>query len=443
MTSNATPSPRSVLGLVFLTVFIDLVGFSILFPLFPALLEHYVELEGPESAVGRLQSALAGLVEGRANPELAVVALFGGFLGSIYSILQFLMAPFWGGLSDRIGRRRTLMFTLGGTAFGYALWFVSGSFWVLILSRLINGMMAGNIAVATAVVADVSEPEKRTRNMAVVGIAVGLGFVLGPALGALAYAYAPFPEVWIGDGTLSTTDFSGAALVAFALALVNWGWAAARFPETRQATTNAPEARPRNPFASLARISNLGVRRTNLVYLLYQTCFAAMEFTLVFLAADRFGYEPRENAYMFVFIGLTIAFIQGGVVRRLSGKVDDRRIALIGIGLLVPGFAIVGATPGGSTAMLYFGLFLLATGSALGFPSLSSLVSSYAPRADQGLALGTFRSMGALSRAVGPIIGGALYWGLGSGAPYFIGAAALLVPLWLATRLPEPSPSAG
>ena len=168
-----------------------------------------------------------------------------------------------------------------------------------------------------------------------------------------------------------------------------------------------------------------------------------MEFTLVFLAADRFGYEPRENAYMFVFIGLTIAFIQGGVVRRLSGKVDDRRIALMGIGLLVPGFAIVGATPGGSTAMLYFGLFLLATGSALGFPSLSSLVSSYAPRADQGLALGTFRSMGALSRAVGPIIGGALYWGLGSGAPYFIGAAALLVPLWLATRLPEPSPSAG
>ena len=434
--SNAAPT-RSVLGLVFLTVFIDLVGFSILFPLFPELLEHYVGREGPDSLVGRLEQSLVDLIGERENAALAVVALFGGILGSLYSALQFLMAPVWGGLSDRIGRRRTLTVTLGGTAAGYLLWLFSGSFLVLVLSRLLNGLMAGNISVASAVVADVSPPEKRTRNMAVIGIAVGLGFVLGPAVGALTYQWLPIPESALGHGALALHPFSAAAGAALLLALFNWGWALAKFPETLPPGGGEAQARPRNPFAGLARISNQGVRRTNVVYLLYQTCFATMEFTLVFLAADLFGFEATDNAAMFVFIGLTIAFVQGGLVRRLSGKVDDRRIALAGIGLLLPGLLAVGlAAP--SVSLLYLGLFLLATGSALAFPSLSALVSLYAPPADQGLALGTFRSMGALSRAVGPVLGGLVYWSLGATAPYFLGAVALLVPLALAARLPAP-----
>jgi MFS family permease len=439
---SARPTtPRSVLGLVFLTVFIDLVGFSILFPLFPALLEHYVAREGAASMVGQFQAALVDLIGDREGADFAVVTLFGGLLGSLYSLLQFLSAPFWGGLSDRVGRRRALTVTLFGTALGYVLWALSGDFVVLVLSRLLNGLMAGNIAIASAVVADVSEPERRTRNMAVIGIAVGLGFVLGPALGALAYGAVPLPEAWLGDGALALNPFSAAAGLALALASFNWIWALARFPETLpEASRGASSMRLLNPFASLRRVSNPGVSRTNVVYLLYQTCFAAMEFTLVFLAAERFGFAPRENAVMFVFIGLTIALVQGGLVRRLSGRYDDRRIAFTGIALLVPGFALVGASSW--RGELYLGLFLLATGSALAFPSLSALVSRYAPAADQGLALGSFRSMGSLSRALGPVLGGLIYWYAGSAAPYYAGAALLLVPLGMAAELP-PLPDSG
>ena len=139
---------------------------------------------------------------------------------------------------------------------------------------------------------------------------------------------------------------------------------------------------------------------------------------------------------MFVFIGLTIAFVQGGFVRRLAPKVGEKKLLVLGLALMLPGFAAVGAS--NSTGLLYIGLGLLATGSALAMPTLSALVSLYAPLERQGLALGAFRSMGALSRAIGPILGGVLYWSLASWAPYYLGAAFLVLPLVLAIGLPDP-----
>lgn len=436
-------SDRSVLGLVFLTIFIDMVGFSVLFPLFPDLLKHYLALEGSESLIGQLVASLSEFVGDRENPDFAVVALFGGLLGTIYSALQFLFAPIWGGLSDRIGRRSTLIVTLAGTALSYAVWFFAGSFALLVAARILGGIMAGNIATASAVVADVSPPDKRVKNMAVVGIAVGLGFVLGPAVGALAYTHIDVLAWWSSGADLGVNPFSGAALAAFVLAAFNLLWALARFPETLPADRRGSAdgaGHSRNPFAALSRISTPGVARTNITYLIYQSCFAAMEFTLVFLAADRFLFGPSQNAWMFVFVGLTIAFVQGGIVRRLSGKVPEKKIALVGILLMFPGFLAVGFSA--SVPVLYVGLFFLAAGSAVTFPSLSALVSLYAPDTDQGLALGTFRSMGALSRAIGPILGGLAYWSLGSTAPYVIGTAVLLAPLALAATLPPVRPAA-
>ena len=170
------------MGLVLLIVFLDIVGFSILFPLYPDLLDHYVSQEGSESLAGRLAAKMAELAEG---DPVRVTALFGGLLGSFYSVLQFLFAPFWGGLSDRIGRRPTLLVTLAGTVVGYLLWMFAGSFWVLVLSRLLCGIMAGNISTATAVVADVTSPKDRAKGMAMVGATIGLGFVFGPAIGGI------------------------------------------------------------------------------------------------------------------------------------------------------------------------------------------------------------------------------------------------------------------
>lgn len=432
--------PR-VMGAVFTTVLLDLIGFSVLFPLFPELLEHYLDREGPTSAIGELHAWLVELVGDRDGADFAVIALFGGVLGSAYSALQFLFAPVWGGISDRIGRRRVLLMTLGGTCLAYVLWFFAGTFTLLVVSRLLAGIMAGNIATASAVVADVYPPEQRSRGMAAIGAAIGLGFVLGPALGAIAHASVRVLDHLPSWEAYGVNPFSSAAAVSFVLALFNWLLVATRLPETLDRTTT----RPRTGLLGFLKITELRDRalvRTHLVYLVYMILFSAMEFTLVFLTVDRLAYEPTDNAIMFVFIGLVIAFVQGGVVRRSAPKVGEKRMATLGLLLVVPGFVLVGLVPdgGGGRAgtQLYIGLGLLATGSAMVMPCLSALVSRYASDGRQGLVQGTFRSMGSLARALGPFLGGLAYWSLSSSAPYLLGAGLMLVPLALVAGLPAP-----
>ncbi|MGD2018831.1 MAG: MFS transporter [Planctomycetota bacterium] len=431
----ATGTRKGVLGLVFLTVFLDMVGFSVIFPLFPKMLDWYVLEEGPDSGVGRLAGWLEGLVEDR----FAVIVLFGGLLGSLYSGLQFVFAPLWGGLSDRRGRRSILLLTLTGTALSYVVWFFAGTFALLVAARLTGGIMAGNISIASAAVADTHTRADRAKGMGVLGAGIGLGFVVGPALGGLASGWDLTASL---PGTPGVNPFSGAALIAFALAVVNLAWAALRFPETldREAAAKArPEARSLNPFAAQGRLAFPGVHTLNLAYFVYFAAFGAMEFTLVFLAAEHLGYGPRDNAWMFVFIGLTIALVQGGIVRRLVPRVGELRVASLGMGLTLPGFLVIAAvTRAESSAVLYAGLALVAVGSSLVMPSFSSLASRYVPDDRQGFALGVFRSFGSLARVVGPIAGGLLYYGLGSLAPYAVGALLLAVPLALARRLPAP-----
>lgn len=434
--------PRSVLGLVFLTVFLDIVGFSIIFPLFPSILEHYLALEGDGSAIGRLVAWLEGFA---GEDERATQTLFGGVLGSIYSILQFGFAPVWGALSDRIGRRSTLLFTLGGTFISYVLWVFAGSFGVLIAARILGGAMAGNIATASAAVADSTTGTDRAKGMGIVGMAIGLGFVLGPALGALGWAASPESLAAIGEapaGILALNPFSVCAGLSLLLATLNWIWVAKRLPETLPPEKRGKsQSKGLNPFNRLGKLPFPGVRRANLLYFCFLLAFGAMEFTLTFLAADRFDYDPTDNGKMFVFIGLTIALVQGGVVRRLAPKLGEKKVALAGLILTLPGFLLIGYAPAdGGLLPFYIGLFCTAAGSALVMPCTSALVSRYVPEDRQGYSQGVLRSMGSLSRAIGPVLGGVLYWKLGSASPYWIGAAALLVPIVMALGLP-PIPS--
>ena len=430
----STGSKKGVLGLAFLVAFLDIVGFSIVFPLFAHMLEHYVGLEGPDSAVARLVERLSGLVEGE-NQQFAVNALFGGVLGSLYSLLQFLFAPIWGGLSDRIGRRPTMLITLLGTVAGYVLWTFAGTFALLIVARLVSGLMAGNISTVTAVVSDVTTPENRSKGMGLVGAAIGLGFVFGPAIGGLTYELVDVAAWWPQGVEYGLNPFSGPALFALGLSLLNLLLFAARFPETK-AQEGSTVARSANPLRLFKSVQAPGVPRTNFVYFCFLVAFSAIEFTLVFLTLERFSYEPLDNAWMFVFVGLLIALVQGGAIRRLAPKYGDRSLAKIGIVFVAPGFVGVGLAP--NPAVLYLGLAGMAIGSALAMPTLSSLVSRYAPSANQGLALGLFRSLGALSRAVGPVLGGLLYWQLGSQAAYLVAAAFLLVPIFAVRGLPAP-----
>lgn len=435
--TSPSPAPtarrRSPLPVVLLTVFLDMVGFSILFPVFPQLLEHYLAQEGPESVIGRLARALGQVSGGDTN---AVAALFGGVLGSVYSLLQFLFAPVWGGLSDRIGRRPTLFFTLLGTLAGYVLWIFAGNFALLVASRLLCGIAAGNLSTASAVIADVTEGKDRARGMGLLGMSIGLGFILGPVVCLLALALAPGLAEGPWRGGFALNPFSAPALASALLAALNFVWVATRFEETLTPERRGESAHARvwNPLAQARRLALPGLMRVNWITFLFYAAFSGMEFTLTFLAAERLGFGVRDNTQLFVFAGLVIALVQGGLVRRLVPRLGERRVARYGLAAQIPGFVAIGLCR--STGMLYTGLFLMAVGSALAMPSLSSLASRYAPGDRQGLALGSNRSLGSLARAVGPIGSSLLYWKVGSGASYGIGAALLLWPLLLCFGLP-------
>lgn len=441
---NPEAAPRRVLGLAFLIVFLDMMGFSVLFPLFPSLLDHYLAQEGPDSVIGRLAASLSGLAtdaNGEVN-EVALHAFFGGVLGSLYSVLQFLFAPYWGRRSDLQGRRPVLLLTLAGTALSYVMWFFAGPFSVLILSRLLGGIMAGNVSTATAMVADVTEGKDRAKGMGMIGAGIGLGFVLGPAFGGLTAGWDLREALPASLVSLGVNPFSGCALVALGISLLNLGLVSKRLPETLPVEQRGAEAaeRTRSPFKALARIDSPAVRRTNVAYFVYLLAFAAMEFTLTFLAAERLDYGPMDNAKMFVFVGLTIALVQGGLVRRLAPKLGEAPLALAGMLLTLPGFLLVGTMT--AAGQLYAGLALLAVGSAFVMPSLSALVSRLSPADTQGLSLGIFRSLGSAARAAGPILGGALFFGAASEAPYVLGAALLLVPIALVRRVRGPATAA-
>jgi len=294
--------------------------------------------------------------------------------------------------------------------------------------------MAGNISIASAAVADTPPGAPRAQRMGVLGAGIGLGFVVGPALGGLAAGWSRSLD-WSALGP-GLNPFSGCAALALLLSLVNLAWAARRFPETntnREALPPAPHIK-RHPLRSLRAIDRPGVRRASGSYFLYQIAFAAMEFTLVFLAVERLGYSERQNAWMFVFVGLLMVAVQGGAIRHLVPRLGERRLGLAGMALTPPGLLLVGAA--GSSLTLYLGLTLLALGSALVMPCYSSLVSRYCPEERQGLALGIFRSLGSAARAVGPLLGGILYWRFGSWGPYYVGAVVILVPLALSLGLP-------
>lgn len=431
---------RSTFGVVFLTIFLDMVGFSVLFPLFPEMLEHYLAREariGGGLVTDFVNFILGFSIVGEDSGSFRFeTVIFGGALGSLYAILQFFFAPIWGRLSDKVGRRPVLLYTLGGTCLGYLLWIFAGDFWILVLSRILGGVASGNLSVATAAIADVTSRENRSKGMALVGIAFGLGFILGPALGGLSFYWQ---LASVSDEILSFTPFSSAALISLSLALINLIWVWARFRETLSKENRSTEGRPKPAIFQLGRIENHAVRKTCLAYLFYMISFSGMEFTLTFLAVERFAYSPREIVNMFLLIGLTLIFAQGFFVRRFVGKMGERRMALWGIAIGTLAFLMISNSFNETT--FYIALFLMSCGVALISPTLTSLTSLYSSESDQGFHLGVFRSSGSMARACGPLLAGLVYFTCGSVTAYTFGAIILLVPFLILRKVPQPSPS--
>ena len=428
------PSDKKNLGAILLTLFLDLVGFSIIFPLFPGMLDYYFDASGNSGILGWAIPILSNLTDG--DPFKTAV-LFGGILGSLYSLMQFVFSPIWGRRSDRLGRKSVLKITILGTALSYLIWLFSGSFELLVLGRLLGGIMAGNISVATAAVADMTSRHNRSKGMALVGVIFGLGFIIGPAIGALLSLvnildYLPALEAW------GINPFSVPALVALLLTLINYGWLNARFKESldpdKRDTSGA-----RAGLASviqLVSVKDRGIRQVNWVFLVFITAFSGMEFTLTFLAVERFSYSPAQNGYIFLYVGFLLVLIQGGIVRKLSPKIGEKRMAIAG---LVSGvIAFIPLSRAETQLLFYISLAFMALAGGFVNPSLTSLVSLYSSDDKQGFHLGLFRSAGSLARAIGPLIAAGLYWYFGSATAYLFAGLVMIIPLIRSAGLPTP-----
>ena len=443
--STATASPPAApapsrplsLGIIFLTLYIDLIGFSIIFPLGPDLLAHYLNLEGHTGALGWLLAQTDALARALGKDSNFAAVLFGGVLTSFFSVLQFVFSPFWGAISDRRGRRGVLLMTVAGNGLGYLVWVCSGSFWLFLLSRIVTGAFSGNLSVATAAVADVTTRAERSRAMGIVGAAFGLGLVTGPTIGALT-AHINLLDRHPSLARFGINPFSVPALISFAMCLVNLLWISARFKETLSASAQAEarEPRLRNPLRAILALDNPAVRRANFVAFVFALAFVAMESSLTFLGAERFGYTARQNGMLMVFLGVCSIVTQGYIVRRLLTTVDEIRVLTAGLvasaaGLLCIGFAA-------HVWLLYVGLALLAVGAGLVNPSTTGLISLYSSQAEQGRVLGIFRSLGSLARAITPVLAGIVFWLFGSASVFVAGAVLAVGALALATTLPKP-----
>ena len=391
---SASP-PWIRLSILFLMVFVDLVGFGIVLPLLPLYADRF----------------------GASGTQIGILVLS-------YSAAQLLFAPVWGGLSDRFGRRPILIIGLLGSAVSYLVFAYAASLSVLLLSRIMAGIGGANIPVAQAYIADITPRESRAGNMGLIGAAFGLGFIFGPAIGGvLAPVSAELP------GLAAAGLCAGNALLALVL-----------LPESlargERAKTKIGAPRSRREELQVILRSPRFVRVLILSFI-FTTAFSIMHPIFPLFASGRFGLNERDVGWLFAFIGLISAVMQGCVVRLLAPRLGEVRLVRASAVPFVVGFVVIGAAS--SVPMLLGGLALLAVGFGGTLPSLVSLLSRSAPEELQGGSLGVGQSVGALGRIVGPFVAGVLWDTLGSSSPYFVAAAiGTLAGLWgLGLRQPD------
>jgi MFS family permease len=402
---NANEPRSASLGTLFFTVFLDLLGFGLVIPFLPGLARDL----GASDFVATLP-------------------------GAAYSLMQFLFIPVWGRLSDRVGRRPVLLWSIAASAAGMAILGLGHSLAWLFVARLWSGVATANIAVAQAYIADVTAPETRARGMGMIGMAFGLGFIFGPAVGGLLSRYA---VPGLGVGALP-------ALVASGLSTINLLLALRTLPESLPPAARGRSVRRAVPldvqaFRAAVRVPGVGVAvATNFFVILW---FAGMEQTFRLFTDDVFGMSAAATGVIFAVVGVVGAGVQGGLVHALARRFGEARLVVAGPLILAVAFALLGASPifgGAARPALYAASGLIAFGNGIVQPSLPAYVSRRAGAADQGLALGTLQSASALGRVVGPAVGGLLYSAFNPTAPYATGAVGLLLAGMLAAaRLPD------
>lgn len=354
--------------IIFVTVFIDLIGFGMVIPILP-----YYANTAPFFA--------------------APIDI--GFLVAAYSLMQFFFSPVLGRLSDRYGRRPILFFSLIGSAIGYAVMGFATTLFLVFLGRIIGGITGGNISAAQAYIADVTSKKDRAKGMGLFGAAFGFGFIVGPALAGILSKYGVHVPFFFAAG-LSLIN-------AIALYFI--------LPESLKKSARQAMPERKNRFVEMFEsLKNQEFREINIVYFLLVTSFSIMTYAFVLYTAFRFGYTPEQNGYLFAFVGVVAILGQGLLFSLLVSKFGESALIIAGCLLMVLSlFAIpiVGPEYGGLTALL-IGTAVLSFGNALASPGLTSLASKTAGDHEQGRAMGILQSGASLARFIGPVIGGFL-----------------------------------
>ena len=384
----------SPLLFLFVTVFVDMIGYGIVVPLLPFYVRQYA-----------LGAALIGL------------------LGSLYAAMQFVGGPLLGGLSDRAGRRPVLLLCLLGTSLAYLLLGLANTLLLLIAAVALAGAAAGTLATAQAYIADSTSPEDRAHGFGLIGAAFGLGLIAGPVLG----------------GLLSFLSLSAPALAASALALGNMAFGFFILPESlpveRRASTPILRLNPVSQLGGVLRMG--GIRALLLVVSLLNLSFAGLVTNFPLFSNVRFGWDPAGNAFFFAFIGVCAVLTQGVLLGRLQPRFGEERLLLGGLSLTALNLGLMALIPFGW--MLYPVVGVLAVGIGLAIPSLTALISHRVSEHEQGKVMGGQQAILSLTLILGPIIAGLAFDHLGVPAPYWIGGllAALALLVAAATLLPE------
>lgn len=393
---------------IFLTVFIDLVGFGIIIPLNPYLAREF-----------------------GADP------LQVGLLMTIYSLMQFLCAPFWGHWSDKIGRRPIILLSLLGASMAH-LWFAfAETLTTLFLARALAGLFGGNISTAMAYIADVTPKEDRSKGMGLIGAAFGLGFVLGPFIGGI---FGHIGE-WLGDGPPLGSSLPAvvASLICFINFLMAWRFLTESLPRLRD--KQFQQKRPR--FQMLTKYLRRPVMgRLMCVYFLSSLAMAHMEASLFLYVQDLFNWSLVQASFGFAYVGCIMVLTQGVLIRRFMPLWGERRLLLSG--LLMAGLGL--ATIGWSSAHIWLlagAVTLLGIGVGLANPSTTGSISLLAGGEEQGTAMGVNQSLAALGRIMGPALGGWFYRDMGYSTPFWVAGCLMILGVLLAlpiyAQLPDTS----
>src|SRR2546429_2708893 len=388
---------RSPLLVIFITVFIDLVGFGIVIPVLP----FYAE----------------GTKFGATPREV-------GLLFASYSIMQLVFAPVLGRLSDKYGRRPVLLISLIGTSLGFLILGFAATLWMLFLGRIIDGISGGNISTAQAYIADVTTTENRAKGMGLIGAAFGLGFVFGPAIGGILSRWGiNVPFLFAGG-----LAFANAILLYFTL------------PETvtpdHPARASAATGRGWGQLFVSLKNPRLGFVLT--IYFLSIVAFSIMTASFSLFMMFRLGYDAFHNGWVFAFVGIISAVIQGGLIGKLVKRFGEPLLIIVGALLFSASLVAIPfvTLASGLTALLVLGA-ATAIGQALSAPSLSSLASKTASAGEQGGVLGVMQSVASLARAVGPSLAAVLIYSAIAhvgydGVPQKMSDASILRTFWTA-----------